>query len=178
MIEKLPTQGIYTLIIFLSKEIRLNVGKLGIQRFPKGYYAYTGSALGTGASSLKNRVSRHLKKKGKRNRWHIDFLLAHENATIIAVVATQTKRKVECEMNRYIKEATEAKSSIAGFGASDCKEGCKSHLLYFGEEDIRLKIAALYAEKFESESIAIDFCLNDLDRHPKVSNSSLNKDGS
>lgn len=146
--ETLPAKGIYTLIIFLSNEIRLNVGKLGVQKFPKGYYAYTGSALGTGASSLKNRLSRHLKKRGKRKHWHIDFLLVHENAAITAVVAAQTNKKMECEINHDIMQATEAKFPILGFGASDCKENCKSHLLYFGEENIKTKIVALYAEKF------------------------------
>lgn len=157
LIETLPAKGIYTLTIFLSKEIHLNVGKLGVQKFPKGYYAYTGSALGTGASSLKNRVSRHLKKRGKRKHWHIDFLLAHENVAVTAVVAAQTNKKVECEMNRYIMQATEAKIPIVGFGASDCKENCKSHLLYFDEENIKTRIAALYAENFGSKFVIINF---------------------
>jgi len=60
--EKLPTKGIYTLIVFLSSEAQLKVGKLGTHTFPAGYYTYTGSALGKGASSLKQRVTRHLKK--------------------------------------------------------------------------------------------------------------------
>lgn len=157
LIETLPAKGIYTLIIFLSSEIRLNVGKLGVQKFPKGYYVYTGSALGTGVSSLKNRVSRHLKKREKRKRWHIDFLLAHENAAVTAVVAAQTDKNVECKMNHCIMETAEAKIPIAGFGASDCKENCKSHLLYFGEENVKTKIAALYAEKFGSKSVTVIF---------------------
>jgi len=61
LIKALPTNGIYTLVVFVSKEIFLTVGKLSQQRFPKGYY--TGSALGKGASSLRRRISRHLQKK-------------------------------------------------------------------------------------------------------------------
>jgi len=129
-IETLPTKGIYTLIIFLSKETRLNVGKLGTQKFPKGYYTYTGSALGKGATNLKRRVSRHLRKR-KRNLWHIDFLLANENATVTAVIAAETSKKLECNMNRYIKGEGKAKAPVKGFGSSDCKEKCESHLLFF-----------------------------------------------
>ena len=130
--EKFPTKGIYTLIVFLSNNTQLKVGKLGIQTFPAGYYTYTGSALGKGASSLKQRVTRHLKKQ-KRKFWHIDFLLAHENATIITIIAVQTSRKLECKMNQYIRERLKTKIPVVGFGASDCKENCKSHLLFFSD---------------------------------------------
>jgi len=92
--EMLPAKGIYTLIVFLSEETRLKVSKLGTHRFPVGYYTYTGSALGTGASSLKQRVTRHLKKR-KQKFWHMDFLLVHKNATVTAVIAAQTDRKAE-----------------------------------------------------------------------------------
>ncbi len=130
--EKFPTKGIYTLIVFLSNDTQLKVGKLGIQTFPAGYYTYTGSALGKGSSSLKQRVTRHLKKQ-KRKFWHIDFLLAHENATITTIIAVQTSRKLECKMNQYIRERLKTKIPVVDFGASDCKENCKSHLLFFSD---------------------------------------------
>jgi Uri superfamily endonuclease len=162
LIQMLPTNGIYTLIIFLPREICLNIGKLGQQKFPKGYYTYTGSALGKGASSLKHRISRHLQKK-KRNFWHIDYLLADENTTVTAVVAAQTNERLECNLNRYIKRDGTAKILVKGFGASDCKENCGSHLLYFGEENIESKIATFYSKRFGSKSLILT---------PKVSNSS------
>lgn len=129
-IEKLSRNGIYTLTIFLSKELCLDVGKLGQSEFPKGYYTYMGSALGRGASSLKRRISRHLQKE-KQNFWHIDFLLADENAAVTSVVAAQTDEKLECALNSYIKSEGEAKIIIKKFGASDCKKNCESHLLFF-----------------------------------------------
>ena len=132
LIQGLPTKGIYTLIIFLSKETCLNVGKLGEQRFLMGRYTYTGSALGKGASSLKHRISRHIRKE-KRNFWHIDFLLANENATVTTVVATQTNEKLECKLNSYIKTEGRAKILVKEFGASDCRENCGSHLLFHRE---------------------------------------------
>ena len=130
--EKFPTRGIYTLIVFLSNDTQLKVGKLGPQTFPAGYYTYIGSALGKGASSLTQRVTRHLKKQ-KQKFWHIDFLLAHENATVTAVIAVQTSRKLECKMNHCIIEELKTKIPVVGFGASDCKENCKSHLLFFSD---------------------------------------------
>jgi len=156
LIQTLPTNGIYTLIIFLSREIRLNVGKLGPQKFPKGYYTYTGSALGKGASNLKRRVSRHL-RKDKQNFWHVDFLLANENATVTAVVAAQTNKKLECNLNSYIKREGGAKILAKGFGASDCRENCKSHFLYFGKENIESKIVTFYSKRFGSKPRIVSF---------------------
>ena len=157
MIDSIPTRGTYTLVISLSKEIRIEIGHLGIKSFPKGYYTYTGSAFGTGASSLKPRVSRHLRKTGKKNHFHIDFLLAHKDAAVTAVVAAPTDKEMECELNRFIKKQGGARIPIPGFGSSDCKRDCQSHLLYIGEEDVRKKIAKLYAEKLGFKPVAIEF---------------------
>lgn len=129
-VESLAGNGIYTLTIFLSKEICLNVGKLGKREFPQGYYTYMGSALGRWASNLKRRISRHLQKE-KRNFWHIDFLLADENATVTSVVAAQTNEKLECTLNSYMRREGGAKILMKEFGASDCKKSCESHLLFF-----------------------------------------------
>jgi len=155
-VETLPAKGVYTLILFLSKEIRLKVGKLGIRRFPRGYYTYTGSALGIGSSSLKNRVLRHLKKK-KHKFWHIDFLLDHKDMHLTGLVAAKIDRRVECKINCYIKMKERAEIPVAHFGASDCKKDCGSHLLYFGGEDITERIATLYNEKFGIKPITVNF---------------------
>lgn len=154
-LNALPTKGTYTLIMFLPKETCLNVGKLGVRRFPRGYYAYTGFALGVGASGLRGRVSRHLRKE-KKKFWHIDFLLAHDDITLTGVVAAQTSTKLECEMNRYIKENGEAEIPVPGFGASDCRQSCNSHLLRFNE-DIKSKIAIFYAKKLGVKPVTLIF---------------------
>jgi len=104
---------------------------------------------------LSRRVSRHFRKE-KPKLWHIDFLLAHENATVTAVIAAQTNKKLECEVNRYIKREGKAKVPVVGFGASDCKENCGSHLLYFGEGDVEPKIVELYSEKMGPRSVVVD----------------------
>jgi Uri superfamily endonuclease len=126
------TTGIYVLLLFVSEEITLTIGKLGINNFTMGYYSYTGSAFGNGATSLKNRIRRHLSKE-KRKFWHIDYLLADERVSIEAVIVAETYEKVECETNQYIKKTIGAKVPIMGFGSSDCRKNCGSHLLYFSK---------------------------------------------
>jgi len=129
MIPNLP--GIYSLVVWLSKETTLRVGALGIQTLPSGYYVYTGSALGPGG--LKSRIEYHVKKNKSRSGsvWHIDILLAHKSTTMIEVVTLHTMKQFECDMNQYIKERMGMEIPIIGFGASDCTKKCKSHLLFF-----------------------------------------------
>ena len=132
LISELSTNGVYTLLLFLAKETTLNIGKLGKQRFPSGYYSYTGSALGKGATNFKHRIARHLRKE-KRMFWHIDYLLADKNVSVEAVIVVETDKKMECNLNSYLKRIKGAKVPVNGFGASDCKKKCGSHLLYFPE---------------------------------------------
>ena len=129
LIMELSTGGVYTLLLVISKEVTLTVGKIGKQKFTKGHYTYTGSALGKGAS-LKNRIGRHLKKE-KQMFWHIDYLLANKDVSIEAIVVAETIEKIECKVNSFLKAASGAKVQVKGFGASDCKSQCESHLLYF-----------------------------------------------
>ena len=152
----LPQVGVYTLIIHLPANIRLKVGKLGEHQFPRGYYAYTGSALGFGASSLRKRVARHLQKK-KHKFWHIDYLLARKDIVVIAIIAAQTNKRMECAINRHLKNEMTARIPVLGFGASDCKENCGSHLLYLGEKNVKQKIASLYNEKFGCKTVVVNF---------------------
>jgi sugar fermentation stimulation protein A len=82
-------RGVYALVLFVSKDVTVSVGKLGKQKFPKGHYTYVGSAMGKSATNLRNRIQRHLRKH-KRLFWHIDYLLANEHVKIEAVVAAQS----------------------------------------------------------------------------------------
>ncbi|PVX26802.1 MAG: DUF123 domain-containing protein [Candidatus Bathyarchaeum sp.] len=131
-VSGLSAGGVYILMLFLSKEVELTIGKLGKQRFSRGYYMYTGSALGKGATSLKHRIARHLRKE-KRLFWHIDYFLADENVSVEAVIVAQTSKRLECNVNSHIKNMSAAKVLVNGFGASDCAKNCGSHLLYFPE---------------------------------------------
>jgi len=126
-------KGIYTLIIQLKASVRIKIGAFGRNTLPKGTYFYTGSARGSGASSLEGRISRHLRKT-KRNFWHIDYLLKHEPSRILAVVYSETKRSMECKVNESIRREMRASSPAAHFGSSDC--ACQTHLLQVADERI------------------------------------------
>lgn len=150
----LPMRGTYTLIIRLEKETLIEVQKCGCFIFKRGYYAYTGSALGDGTASLRNRVTRHLKKR-KAKHWHIDFLVASKNATVITVAAAESSVNRECHVNDAVKNVEGATVPIVGFGASDCKHNCRSHLVYFGDENVAEKIVDKYKELFRVGATSI-----------------------
>ena len=53
--------------------------------------------------------------------------------SVEAVVAAETNEKMECSLNSYMKRLSGAEVRVNGFGVSDCRENCGSHLLYFPE---------------------------------------------
>ncbi|OGA25238.1 MAG: hypothetical protein A3I01_12940 [Betaproteobacteria bacterium RIFCSPLOWO2_02_FULL_65_24] len=110
----------YQLVISLRRGVRVEVGKLGVLKLPKGRYIYTGSAK----RNLRSRIARHLARE-KRLHWHIDYLLARPEARVIEV---RTFRAAECSIN----ERTAGDVAAAGFGASDCRRGCGAHLKFLG----------------------------------------------
>ncbi|WP_407411289.1 GIY-YIG nuclease family protein [Methanobrevibacter sp.] len=113
-------KGCYCLIIKLKKDSTIRIGKkLGKIEFNQGYYVYVGSAM----NSLIARIERHL-SDDKKMHWHVDYLL--KKAEISDVIYNQSKRKIECDLSRYISKQAEG---IKDFGCSDCE--CESHLYYF-----------------------------------------------
>jgi Uri superfamily endonuclease len=117
----------YQLVIRVGNDLCLRVGRFGTWRFPAGVYIYTGSA----SRNFEARVARHL-RRDKTLRWHIDYLLAAPGVEIEAVVrSTET----ECLLNRN----TPGQTLIPGFGASDCVQGCGSHLKYQGLDTSRTR---------------------------------------
>ena len=117
-------KGTYTLILFLKEPMRLKVGALGELYFNEGYYAYTGSALGSGGFV---RVKRHKSVaagKNKVRQWHIDYLLPH--AEMVDVV---TSPRPECSVAGSIDQYL---ARVPRFGCSDCR--CPTHLHY--DEDL------------------------------------------
>ncbi len=113
--------GTYTLLLALPNAATLEVGALGTHEFPMGWYAYTGSALGTGGFA---RVERHRDLAAGEHdvrHWHIDHLLGHPASRLVA--DTRTEAAVECAVARTLPDGP-----VAGFGASDCD--CQSHLAH------------------------------------------------
>ncbi|MEK6765396.1 MAG: GIY-YIG nuclease family protein [Planctomycetota bacterium] len=114
--------GIYNLIIQLSKDKEIKIGRLGTFIFPEGFYIYTGSAQ----NGLERRINRHL-SSSKKFHWHIDYLLSY--ARTIKVLKYFRGRKDECRLNRMIGKGAGASTIVRKFGSSDCN--CRTHLHYF-----------------------------------------------
>jgi len=132
-LEDVPTKpGIYVLIIRKTVRERITVGRVGSYVFPKGYYSYTGSALGTHSPNLRNRITYHMSPK-KRGHWHIDFLLGSKGTMARGVVLSEANGFGECDISRGIEDLQETTVCAKGFGSTDCKSGCQTHLHYFQE---------------------------------------------
>ena len=111
----------YQLLIKVTKDIDLKVGKLGRFFFPVGSYVYTGSAK----TNIDKRIERHLSKE-KKLHWHIDYLLNNDAVKIIDIKKSEM---IECSLNKK----TYGTIIIKGFGSSDCNLCCGSHLKYLGD---------------------------------------------
>lgn len=115
----IPADAItYQLVIELRRRCRISPGRLGAHELAAGRYVYTGSAR----RHMRARLQRHL-RRDKPLRWHIDWLLTRPQAEVVAI---HVDARPECEVNR----ATGGAVPIAGFGASDCRARCGSHLRY------------------------------------------------
>lgn len=106
----------YQLHIVVARPRILTIGRLGTFRFPAGHYIYTGSAR----RNLVARVRRHL-SRDKKLRWHIDYLLTAHAVKVLDVTLSSDS---ECSLNRRLA----GEIVVPGFGASDCREHCKTHL--------------------------------------------------
>nr|QEE17109.1 hypothetical protein DSAG12_02941 [Candidatus Prometheoarchaeum syntrophicum] len=88
-----------------------------------------GSAL---KRMLLPRVKRHLSPLSlKKIHWHIDYLLAVSDISIIKSILIPSSFREECTIAQSIKELS--KDEVLRFGSSDCT--CISHLFYFGEKE-------------------------------------------
>ncbi len=114
--------GIYNLIIKLSKNEEIKVGRLGTYIFSKGFYVYTGSAK----NGLEKRIDRHL-SSNKKLHWHVDYLLSY--AKIVQILRYAGVKKNECRLNSLIAQSSGATLVVKKFGSSDCN--CVTHLYYF-----------------------------------------------
>jgi len=110
----------YQLHFDLDAPATVTVGRFGTFNFPAGRYVYTGSAK----RNLEARIRRHLAKE-KKLKWHIDYLLA---APGIHMIEVKRFAEEECPLN----QATAGTVIVPGFGASDCRSGCGSHLKFLG----------------------------------------------
>ena len=108
----------YQLFIRLNENIVIKAGKLGTVNLPKGLYIYTGSAK----KNMAARIKRHF-SKNKKLHWHIDYLTIQPQAQIEKVLYFSED---ECT----VSQKTAGAIPVPGFGASDCKRNCISHLKF------------------------------------------------
>lgn len=149
VLRRIALRGTYTLLLACKRPFKLRIGKLGLTKLEKGNYLYTGSALGTGAVSLEQRVARH-RRRNKRVKWHVDYLTVRREIRVVNVICTETDKRLECQINGQILSNLNGKPIIRRAGASDCD--CSGHLLSVRLRDPkaimrRLKqIYAIYGE--------------------------------
>ena len=114
----------YSILLKVERKISLNVGRLGRFSFPQGYYVYTGRAKGRAVA----RIQRHMRKE-KRLRWHIDYLTG--SLMPFEIWYQINPKKNECAFLHFLHNELKGKLPIIGFGSSDCKMKCGSHLVAF-----------------------------------------------
>jgi len=129
-------KGTYLLVMELTHDTSILIGKQGMIDFQKGYYTYVGSAL----NGLEQRILRHL-RSSKKIHWHIDYFL--QSATIVEIFYTEKIQREECTIARILASRLR---SIPGFGCSDCS--CESHLFYGSRDTARQIASSLGMESF------------------------------
>lgn len=131
----LPAQsGVYALLLRLPGNRRIHTGRLGEFVFPSGDYVYIGSALGPGG--LRARLGHHL-RDGKKAHWHIDYLRAW--ADVLGCLYMVNNKflghsilpPMECCWSQAVARLSGGKIPVVGFGSSDCRSGCQSHLIAY-----------------------------------------------
>lgn len=138
----IPAQsGVYLLLLYLSGEARIEVGRLGRLRLQRGYYFYLGSAHGPGG--LRARIRRHVVGSEKQF-WHIDYLRAV--ADPVQVWFSCAGPNGEHTAAARLGEVHELGIPFPGFGSSDCS--CRSHLFYAGERTAVRKAWAFLNQHF------------------------------
>jgi len=164
--ERMGSKGCYSLVLRVWRPLTVKIGALGYVRFNEGFYVYVGSALGSKAQSLEKRLRRHLSSR-KKMKWHIDYLLSKEGVSIEKVVMCKTTDRVECLVAKEIAKIGLHNPQLKGFGSSDCKLGCFSHIIYLGAsmtvEEAVMKVLNAYnrlslkAEILSSEDLRGDY---------------------
>ncbi len=114
--------GTYTLLVEMSGAADIGVGALGEQHFESGWYAYVGSALGSGGFSRTERHRELAAGERETRHWHVDYLLGHPESRLESAVKTSGVDG-ECAVASALENP-----KITGFGCSDCS--CETHLFF------------------------------------------------
>lgn len=118
------TGGTYVLLLQLNTPTHLEIGRLGVFDFAPGWYAYVGSALGSGG--LRARLNHHA-KLANRPHWHIDYL--RRVAALRQVWYAVSDARHEHAWAAVLRLLPGATIPARRFGASDCD--CLAHLFHY-----------------------------------------------
>lgn len=110
-------KGTYVLIAFVPQARRLEIGRLGTYDLIPGFYAYMGSAFGSGG--LHARIHHHLESAAQAH-WHIDYLLRF--AEPVEVWYALSDRKLEQDLAGVFEQCSI--QSLTPPAASSCHLRC------------------------------------------------------
>jgi len=138
-------RGAYSLLIDLNKALSFQIKSIGNLSFEKGTWIYIGSAMGNGSTSLENRIRRHFRSE-KTIHWHIDYLLKSDSI-IRSSIWSESLEPVECNIAKSIEQMENIFPGPKGFGASDCKSSCFTHLYHSQiESGLEEKIQSVFSK--------------------------------
>ncbi|MGY5879208.1 MAG: GIY-YIG nuclease family protein [Candidatus Thorarchaeota archaeon] len=148
-------RGAYSLIIDLEKDLSFRLKSLGDLSFGKGTWVYIGSAMGNGSTNLENRIKRHFRSE-KTIHWHIDHLLK-SNSRICAAIWAESSTHIECDIAKGIEQMKNIFKGPKGFGASDCRKKCWTHLYHSKvEKGLEKKIQSVFTKLLLKPKISQD----------------------
>jgi Uri superfamily endonuclease len=160
--DDLPVRpGTYALILELAESRSLDVGRLGRFDCPPGIYVYLGSARGPGG--LRGRLGRHLRGDG-RPHWHIDYLVSVSVVKGVGYIELSSGTAgccpSECGWSRTLSALPGAAIPIPKFGTSDCRSGCRAHLVHFSVFNYRDELPpVLYPSEYGTDAKKVFFLL-------------------
>jgi Uri superfamily endonuclease len=139
-------KGTYILLAQLSQAKRLDIGRLGEFDLVPGFYAFVGSAHGTGG--LRARIQHHLGSTADPH-WHIDYLLRW--AVLVEVWYAISDRKLEQNWAEFLEQSPMFRAPIPRFGASDYRRSRTTHLFYAKRRPSFSWFRQQMAERVESD---------------------------
>ncbi|MDA0768896.1 MAG: GIY-YIG nuclease family protein [Chloroflexi bacterium] len=140
-------KGSYVLVVRLERTLEIQVGKLGLLNFPRGYYLYFGSAL----NGLEGRIQRH-RRREKILRWHIDYLTSL--APVAEVWRIEDDARWECAWAQIAIDHDGVLAPAKGFGSSDCR--CQTHLVFLTSRTRVNGLRRLLRENVETVKCGLD----------------------
>ena len=147
-------KGVYVLIAEVTHVSSLEVGRLGVFNIVPGYYAYVGSACGSGG--LRARLNHHLESDAGQH-WHIDYLM--QIASPIEIWCAVSDRKLEKDWAQLFNKAPAFRTPIPRFGSSDYRRSSLSHLFYSKRRPNYCWFAEKIGQEFEPEIRVQQFLL-------------------